>query len=82
MKKFLAMLLALCMIMGSIVIVSAEEGEVVEHVENEIVLDAVQGGGSGDYLENSGAIIDREMGAGTKGIAQCWYFSWFANDAK
>ena len=83
MKKFLAMLLALCMIMGSIVIVSAEESEVVEHVENEIVLDAIKGdGNSGEYLENSGAIIDREMGAGTKGIAQCWYFSWFANDAK
>ena len=81
MKKFLAVLLALCMIMGSVIIVSAE-GEVEEHVSTKIVLDAIEGdGNSGDHVENGGVLIDREMGAGEYTVAQALYFSWFANDA-
>ena len=57
MKKFLAMLLALCMIMGSVIIVSAE-GEVEEHVSTKIVLDAIKGdGNTGDHVENGGVLI-------------------------
>ena len=70
------------MIMGSIVIVAAEESEVVEHKENKIVLDAIKGdGNSGEHMENTGVMINREMGAGDYNVASFLYFAWFANSA-
>ena len=82
MKKFLAMLLAICMILSSMVLAVSAEGE--EHPEEsaKIEYDAIKGdGNTGEYTENGGATVTREMGAGEYTVAQALYFAWFANDA-
>ncbi len=87
MKKILAMLLALCMIMSCMtLVVSAAEGE-EEHVQNEIVIDAPAGdGNSGEHVENTGVLVSREITAGDEGkklgVAEIAHFNWYSKDAK
>ena len=83
MKKFLAMLLALCMILSSMIIVVSAEGEEHPEESTKIQYDAIKAAGnSGEHTENGGVTVTREMGEGEYNIAAALYFAWFANEAK
>ena len=76
MKKFLAMLLALCMIMGSIVIVSAEETEAEHPTESNKIRVDVEGFDGGEYAATpEGGSLVKTIGAGKHGVGDP-QFSW------
>ena len=76
MKKFLAVLLALCMIMGSIVIVSAEETAAEHPTESNKIRVDMEGFGGGEYAATpEGGSLVKTIGAGKHGVGDP-QFSW------